>query len=33
MVNASELLAEPPDIQKIDVLAAKLPSSAAERAA
>ena len=26
MANASELLAEPPEIQKIDVLAAKLPS-------
>lgn len=25
MANASELLSEPPDIQKVDVLAAKLP--------
>ncbi len=33
MANAAELLAKPPDIQKIDVLAAKLPQSAAERAA
>jgi quinol monooxygenase YgiN len=33
MANAAELLVKPPDIQKIDVLAAKLPSSAAERAA
>jgi len=33
MANAAELLAKPPDIQKIDVLAAKLPSAAAERAA
>jgi len=33
MANASEWLAKPPEIQKIDVLAAKLPQSAAERAA
>ena len=33
MANAGELLAKPPDIQKIDVLAAKLPQSAADRAA
>jgi quinol monooxygenase YgiN len=33
MANASELLAKPPDIHKIEVLAAKLPKSTAERAA
>jgi quinol monooxygenase YgiN len=33
MANASELLAKPPDIQKIEVLAAKLPQPAAEKAA
>jgi quinol monooxygenase YgiN len=33
MANASELLAQPPDIQKVDVLAAKLPQKATERAA
>jgi quinol monooxygenase YgiN len=29
MAKASELLAEPPEIQKIDVLAAKLPATTA----
>jgi len=33
MANASELLAEPPKIEKIEVLAAKLPQGAVERAA
>lgn len=33
MANASELLAKPPEIQKVEVLAAKLPQSLAGRAA
>jgi quinol monooxygenase YgiN len=33
MAKASDLLAKPPDIQKIDVLAAKLPQRTSERAA
>ncbi|MGC2197662.1 MAG: hypothetical protein WA628_23520, partial [Terriglobales bacterium] len=33
MANASELLAKPPEIQKIDILAAKLAQSTAGRAA
>jgi len=33
MANAPELLARPPEIQQIDVLEAKLPRAAAERAA
>ena len=33
MANAPELLSQPPSIQKVEVLAAKLPSSASERAA
>jgi quinol monooxygenase YgiN len=33
MQKASDLLSKPPSIEKVDVLAAKLPSSKAERAA
>jgi quinol monooxygenase YgiN len=33
MASAPDLLAKPPDIQKIDVLAAKLPRRPAEKAA
>lgn len=33
MANAPDLLAKPPDIQKIDVLAAKLPKRSGEKAA
>jgi quinol monooxygenase YgiN len=33
MANASELLAKPPHLEKIDVLAAKLPGQRAEKAA
>jgi quinol monooxygenase YgiN len=33
MANSSELLAEPPKIEKIEVLAAKLPSERVEKAA
>jgi quinol monooxygenase YgiN len=33
MSKASELLAVPPSIEKIDVLAAKLPASSSEKAA
>ncbi len=33
MASAPDLLAKPPDIQKIDVLAAKLPRQPAEKAA
>ena len=33
MEKASELLAEPPRIEKVDVLAAKLPQAGRERAA
>jgi quinol monooxygenase YgiN len=31
MANAPELLAKPPSIEKVDVLAAKLPSQSGER--
>lgn len=33
MEKASELLSQPPSIEKVDVLAAKLPSSKVEKAA
>ncbi len=33
MAKAGELLAQPPSIEKVDVLAAKLPAISAERAA
>src|SRR6267378_7408625 len=33
MANASELLAEPPKIEKLEVLAAKLPSESVKKAA
>jgi quinol monooxygenase YgiN len=33
MANAPELLAEPPQIQKLEVLASKLPSNSIEKAA
>lgn len=33
MAKAGELFAKPPSIEKVDVLAAKLPSARAERAA
>jgi quinol monooxygenase YgiN len=33
MANAAELLSEPPKINKIEVIAAKLPSQRAEKAA
>ena len=33
MANAAELLAEPPKIERLEVLAAKLPSRSAEKAA
>ena len=33
MANAAELLAEPPKIEKLEVLAAKLPPANAEKAA
>jgi len=33
MANAAELLAEPPKIEKLEVLAAKLPSTSIEKAA
>ena len=33
MANASDLFAEPPKIEKLDVLAAKLPSQKVEKAA
>ncbi len=33
MAKAGELLAQPPSIEKVDVLAAKLPSESAEKAA
>lgn len=33
MANAAELLAKPPEIHNIDVLAAKLPAQKAEKAA
>ena len=33
MASAPDLLAKPPDIQKIDVLAAKLPRRVGEKAA
>jgi hypothetical protein len=33
MAKAGELFSQPPSIEKVDVLAAKLPSARAERAA